>query len=194
MANSSINIPDLGERNIAGYSFTEDGVTKHIERTAINDSTGADALGLVGATATSSDASGTILSFLRGIVKILAAVWDGVTSLKVVLASSIMGEDFDQNVLKVEQRFEYKTELSADGSFISGPGFVHALIYSCTTGGTVVLRDSTSAGSGTIMKTLVLPVGVGSILLDMGFGTGLYADYDAGTLVATLNVSARANA
>jgi len=105
------------------------------------------------------------------------------------LAYKLAGEDLVNDVIKVEERFSYGTEASADSLQKTGAGFLHAVIYDCTVAGTLVIRDSTTAGGGTIIKTLTLVVGQNSLLFDVAFATGLYLDF--GTATATVNVSYR---
>lgn len=104
-------------------------------------------------------------------------------------ATEQAGEDLVNNTQKIEARFGYGVECAADQLQKTGAGFLHAVIYDCTVAGTVVIRDSIAAGAGTIIKTLTLIAGQGSIIFDVEFGTGLYIDF--GTATATINTSHR---
>ncbi len=114
---------------------------------------------------------------------------DSVGNLKTSAATTTAGEDITNDVEKVEQRFSYGTESSADQLQKTGAGFLHAVVYSCTVAGDITIRDATAAGGGTIIKTLNLVVGTGSIIFDCSFATGLFVDF--GTITATVNTSHR---
>lgn len=102
------------------------------------------------------------------------------------------GDDLNQDRKLVEHRYSYGVEASADQLHRNGPGFIHALLVDCTVAGTFVLRDSLTAGAGTIMKSYNLIVGPYTIPLDVSFSVGLYFDF--GTATATINSSSRLDA
>lgn len=84
--------------------------------------------------------------------------------------------------------------LLSDTGVKSGAGVVHAVTFSAAdaaaTAGTIQVRDSTSAGAGTVMFEVAVPAAAFvtvTILLDMAFGTGLYLDF---TTTGDVNVTA----
>lgn len=91
MTTSDVKITAGAGTNVATYDITEDAETKKIQRVAINDSAGADAMGSVGTAAVSTDSTGTALQFLRGIVKLLA----GTIHVDVPSGNANLGNDID---------------------------------------------------------------------------------------------------
>jgi len=112
-------------------------------------------------------------------------------ALKVVLATTIAGEDVTNDVAKVEQRFSYSL-VTSDTAIKSAPGFLHTLTFSCNdaapTAGTIDVYDNTAASgtkifSWTCTTTAFAPC---SVLIDAVFATGLYVDF---TTTADVNVT-----
>ena len=98
--------------------------------------------------------------------------------------TAIAGEDLTNNILVTEQRYSYFAPVVADAAIKSGAGFVHTITISqadaAPTAGTIQVRDSTSAGAGTVMFEWNLTTAVFNpftIILDASFGTGLYIDF-----------------
>ncbi len=110
-----------------------------------------------------------------------AAVGTTANPDKVSMSDGIAGEDMSADVLKVENRFRYGVESSADVLVQTGLTFLHRFIYSCTGAAVVIIRDGTTS-AGTIVKTLDIPVGVGSLELNLELSAGLFIDYVSGTL------------
>lgn len=107
-------------------------------------------------------------------------------ALKVVLATTIAGEDVTNDVAKVEQRFSYSL-VTSDTAIKSAPGFLHTLTFSCNdaapTAGTIDVYDNTAASgtkifSWTCTTTAFAPC---SVLIDAVFATGLYVDFTTTT-------------
>ena len=112
-------------------------------------------------------------------------------ALKVVLATTIAGEDVTNDVTKVEQRFAYSL-VTSDTAVKSAPGFLHTLTFSCNdaapTAGTIDVYDNTAASgtkifSWTCTTTAFAPC---SVLLAAVFATGLYVEF---TTTADINVT-----
>ncbi len=132
----------------------------------------------------------TLMAFVKGLIKIQADVWDDTRhSVGNHHVDKEPGWDVDNDLVKVESQYTYGTELAADGILVSGAGFCHLLFINCTTAGTLVLRDSITAGGGTVIRTMTVPTGIYSLPIDTTFTTGLYADY--GTMVGNVNASKR---
>lgn len=107
------------------------------------------------------------------------------------LATAIAGEDLTNNVLKVEQRFSYIAISTAVTTTVKATsGFLHTItiVAAGASGNTVTVYDNT-AGSGTAIIPTFTPV-VGTLLLDVSFGTGLTI-VTAGTTPPILTVSYR---
>ena len=103
------------------------------------------------------------------------------------------GDDVTIDVKKTEQRFAYSVPIVASAAIKSGPGFLHALIFSCNdaapTAGTIDVYDNTAASgnkifSWTLGTTAFMPF---SVIFDVSFSVGLYV---AITTTADVNVSA----
>lgn len=76
--------------------------------------------------------------------------------LYVTLETLIAGEDLTANVMKVEQRFSYHHQSAVGTTVIkSSGGFLHAInVGTSSSGGPIVLYDSASGTSGTIIATI----------------------------------------
>lgn len=66
------------------------------------------------------------------------------------------GDDVTIDVKKTEQRFAYSVPIVASAAIKSGPGFLHALIFSCNdaapTAGTIDVYDNTAASGNKIFS------------------------------------------
>lgn len=97
------------------------------------------------------------------------------------------GEDQTNGVQKVEQQFSYQTPVAVDTQVKDAPGFVQMMKCmpqdNASVAGTIQLRDSLSAGAGSVVEewvvlavnyTLEVPIEfpVGKI-----FTTGIYLDF-----------------
>lgn len=186
MALASVGIREGSDKNIATHSIFEDSTTKHLERVVINDSTGADIMGTQSSAAITTDTNGTVIGFLRGLVKIFNNVWNtSYSALNVKLATVLPGHDALNNVVVPQPRYTIGTERSADGNVCTGQCVLNNLVIDCTTAGTLVLRDGTST-SGTVIKTLNVPLGITNLSgLNWLFADGVYTDF--GTMVGTVN-------
>jgi len=103
---------------------------------------------------------------------------------KVTQATLLAGEDLTNDVIKTEHRYSYFGPVVSDTAIKSGAGFVHTITISqadaAPTAGTIQVRDSTSAGAGTVMFEWNLTTAVFvpfTITLDCSFGVGLYIDF-----------------
>lgn len=96
----------------------------------------------------------------------------------------LAGEDQTNDVMKVEGQFSYCAGIVADGECGSGAGFVHTVTCAgddaAATAGSLAIRDSTSAGAGTIIQNVNFaaayfpPV---TMTFDAVLSTGLYLDF-----------------
>lgn len=132
--------------------------------------------------ANTTGTTGTMSGKLRGIVTILANVWDSVNGwLKVSMATTIAGEDINANRLLVESRYS-RTRVTADGLVATGAGYIRGVTFSATgavTAGVITIYDNT-AESGTVLFSGVIQVGLNPVFipLETTFTTGLYVGYD----------------
>lgn len=103
-------------------------------------------------------------------------------NVKTTSATKISGEDFDKDVMKVEQRFN-GVLVTADSQVKNGAGFLHALTFSCndaapTAGSIIVYNSLTEAGTQlfnhAFTTTPFIPF---TVTLDMDFSTGLYIGF-----------------
>jgi hypothetical protein len=75
MATSKVGVTEGAGKNIATRSFTgEDSITKDLQRVNIDDTTGADAIGLVGASPAANTILGRLKDLLTGIVLAVGSV------------------------------------------------------------------------------------------------------------------------
>lgn len=98
--------------------------------------------------------------------------------------SLLAGEDQTNGVMKTEQQFSYCAGIVADGSCKASAGFLHTVTCAgndaAATAGSLAIRDSTSAGAGTIIQNVnfaaayFAPV---TMTFDVVFSTGLYLDF-----------------
>lgn len=99
------------------------------------------------------------------------------------LRTLLAGEDQTNNVLRVEGQFSRQSDVTSDTLVKTGSGLLHTLTCAsdaAATAGTLAVRDSTTAGAGTIMQQLEFvasyfpPV---TLTFDYAFTTGLYLDF-----------------
>lgn len=162
--------------------------------TAANQATGNTSLsdidsatGTTSDAAVVSDANGTVSGKLRGLVKMLADMWDSTNHfLKVSQATLMAGEDQTNNVMRIEQQFIYQAISTATTTTLkSGAGFVHTLSIIGGTAGSIVVYDSTT-GSGTTILPSFTPGSVSvpaTITLDSKFSNGLTIVTGAATVL-----------
>lgn len=93
-------------------------------------------------------------------------------------------EDETNSLCRVEQRFSYCADKTADASCKASAGFVHTISCAGTdaaaTAGSVALLDSTSAGAGTTVKTIGFAAAYlqpFTLTIDATFSTGIYLDF-----------------
>src|SRR4051812_25784845 len=86
-------------------------------------------------------------TFKGSVLNIINTVFDSTNNwLAVSLGSKLAGEDQTADVLKVENRFSYATITSATTTVVkSGAGFLHRIVVTGGTTGTIVAYDATSA-------------------------------------------------
>jgi len=104
-------------------------------------------------------------------------------ALLVSLADRLAGEDLDEDVMKVEQRFT-RGRATADASIVSGSGFLHTITISpltaTPTAGLLTVYDNTAESGTVIYSEWVFATAVGhTVTIDATFGTGLYVGFDA---------------
>ena len=96
----------------------------------------------------------------------------------------LAGEDQTNDVMKTEQQFSYCAGIVADGECGSGANFLHTVTCAgddaAATAGSMAIRDSTSAGAGTIIQNVNFaaayfpPV---TMVFDVALSNGLYLDF-----------------
>ncbi len=98
------------------------------------------------------------------------------------ILTALAGEDVVNDVLKVEQRYDY-SQVTADAAVKSAPGFLHTLTFAQTdaapTAGTITVYDNT-AESGTKIFEWNLTTAVFypfTVTIDASFSTGLYVGF-----------------
>lgn len=143
--------------------------------------------------ANTTGAAGTISGKLRGLVTILANVWDSVgAQLKVTLNTRIAGEDLTNDVQKVEQRFN-PIRVTADGLAKNGAGMLHTITVAPTgatvTAGVLTVYDSPTE-TGTVLFSEYVPASLvpHSVMLNVAVSNGVYIGFDA--TLAGVNVVA----
>ena len=108
------------------------------------------------------------------------------------LGTTIAGEDINNDVLKVEQRFSYKAVTAADAQVKAGAGVLHSITFSCNdaapTAGSIIVYDSlTETGTQIFNHTFTTtPFVPFTVFVDCTFATGLYLGF---TTTADVNVS-----
>lgn len=104
-------------------------------------------------------------------------------NIRTTLGTLLSGEDTVNNVIRVENQFSRGISTGADVAIKSGAGLLHSVTCfsdAAATAGDLAIRDSVSAGAGTIiMQNWYTAVAVSSStqVVDIPFTTGLYADY-----------------
>lgn len=94
-------------------------------------------------------------------------------NLKVSLGTNISGEDVAADVLKVENRYNYRNITTATTTTVkSTSGFLHAITVNTTAAGTIIIYDNTSAAAP-IIGTLKASVGENTYTYNVAFSTGL---------------------
>lgn len=94
-------------------------------------------------------------------------------NLPVTLSTQIAGEDLTNNVLKVEERFNYSFNSLPSLSIVkSGSGFLHAVNIGMVSSPTITIYDNTT-NSGQIIQNFNAGYPQGSYVLDVSFTTGL---------------------
>lgn len=130
---------------------------------------------------TDSTQSGTIVSFIKGLVKILNDVWDSTSHLlRFSMSSNLL-----RTVDSVTSRPEATTpiNLTASGIVRTGPGILVGMYVNSTGGGTVKLWNNTSAATPVLNDTMTPAIGYHP-LGNAEFGTGVYA-----TISGTINIT-----
>lgn len=93
------------------------------------------------------------------------------------------GDDFLNDVKRVEQRFAYASISTATTTVVkNGAGFLHKLFVPGGTLGAVTVYDNT-ASSGTVIVPTVTPVAGGVLIEDVEFATGLTIVTAAATVI-----------
>ena len=111
------------------------------------------------------------------------------------LATALAGEDFDNDVMRVEGQFSYSRK-TADGQVKSAPGFVHSVTIAPTTAtptaGLVTVYDNT-AGSGTpvFSEWVFATAPAHSVILDVECLTSIYVEYDGTLANVSVTISYR---
>jgi hypothetical protein len=102
------------------------------------------------------------------------------------LGTLLAGEDLPNGVIKIEQRFSYATISTATTTTIkSGAGFLHSIVVTGGTAGTVIVYDNT-AGSGTKIADFDSTNAIAAYSFNVSFTTGLTIVTGAATKI-TIN-------
>lgn len=101
----------------------------------------------------------------------------------VSLATQLAGEDLNNNLMKVEQRFSGSGAVTSDLAVSSVAGFIHTVTIAETdaapTAGTIDIYDNTT-NSGTKLFTWTLTTAVFipfTVTLDVSVANGIYVDF-----------------
>lgn len=119
---------------------------------------------------------------------------DSNDNLFVSLGTLLSGEDQTNNLLVVEERYNYYSA-TADGQVKASPGFIHTVTFSATgivTAGVITIYDSLTE-TGTVIWSGTLQIGLNptTITLDEKFLTGCYIGYDGTIANVRVNASFR---
>ncbi|MFE7720097.1 hypothetical protein ACFU44_13770 [Nocardia rhizosphaerihabitans] len=177
--NNGLKFNDDDELIVAGAGTVADGAD-------VNAGATTDAPNTTGAT-------GTMSGKLRGIVTILADVWDDATNLfRVREQYAPVYEDNTAGKAVVEHRYTPSYSVTADTLVKTGAGLVHTATFSCNdaapTAGDIVIYDNTSETGSVLFKHTftTTPFAPFTVVLDQSFATGLYVGF---TTTNDVNVS-----
>ncbi len=98
------------------------------------------------------------------------------------ILTALAGEDVVNDVLKVEQRYDY-SQVTADAAVKSAPGFLHTLTFAQTdaapTAGTITVYDNTAESGTKIFEWNLTPAVFYpfTVTIDASFSTGLYVGF-----------------
>lgn len=144
-----------------------------------------DAIGTTADAAVVTDASGTVISFLRGLVKIFADVWDSVNHfLSVSQATKTWGESSSKDRMLIQRPGTYQTAITTatTTTVVTGAKHINEIRVQGGTLGNVTVYDNT-AGSGTVIVPTVTPVQGQVLKVDFDVGTGLTIVTAAATII-----------
>lgn len=114
----------------------------------------------------------------EGMNRLLASGGAGFT-----LGDKLAGEDIPNDVMKVEQRFNYSSVSTATTTLIkNGSGFIHQIRVIGGTLGAITVYDSLTATGSQIVPT-VTPTAQGLLIEDVAFATGLTILTAAATII-----------
>lgn len=116
---------------------------------------------------------------------------------KATLGTTLACEDVANDICKVEQRFSYDGNITADKQIKAAPGFVHQLVCigtdAAATAGTIILYDNTAESGTIIFSWAVQAVAYTQpvvIPLNVSVATGIYLGFTT-TADVTCTVSYR---
>lgn len=105
---------------------------------------------------------------------------DNQGNLKVTLATQIAGEDINNDVHKVEQRFSYSTFTSATTVAVkSASGFLHTINIGAVSCPSIIVYDNTTP-NGTVIHRFPPNSPIATYTFNVSFNTGLSLDAIAG--------------
>ena len=141
--------------------------------------------------AVTTDANGTHSGKLRGLIKILASVWDSANGLLKVSGTVQPGNTQNTTAWYMEQQFTgTNITTNTTTTLKSGSGVAHTIVINARgTGSTITVWDNTSA-AGTKLATIDSTLSTTAFLYDMKFGTGLTV-VTAGAGAADITVTYR---
>lgn len=89
------------------------------------------------------------------------------------LATTIAGEDIANDVLKVEQRFTYNFITTGATTLVkTGAGFLHTIVVTGGTAGTIIVYDNVT-GTSPIIASFSSTNAIATYTFDVSFVTGL---------------------
>lgn len=120
---------------------------------------------------------------------------DSKGNLSVTQATLIAGEDLNNDLTKVEQRY-IPTRVTADTQIKSGAGFLHTITIAPTTAvptaGLVTIYDSLTETGTILYSEWVFATTLGhTVIIDGTFVNGLYVGYDGTLANVSVTVSNR---
>lgn len=155
MATDKIVVSAGTGTNVATNTISEDAVTKHIQRTILNDSSGVEqtAIGTVAGAAVVTDANGTIQQYLRGLVKLFVAKVAFVAGA--AFDSGTEGQAVTVLQRKTLKRKAGSVNASGDNTLITAVGgkMLKVFAYNLQGNGTVNAK-MTDGASGTQLSCL----------------------------------------
>lgn len=152
--------------------------------------------GAVADAANITGAAGTVSGKLRGLITILADVWD--STIHFLKVKELYGPGYENNTTnKAEVEHKYTpTRVTADAQIAGVAGFVHTVTIAPTTAtptaGLLTVYNSLTETGTIVYSEWVLATTPGhSVLIDGVCSTGIYVGYDSTLTNVSVTVSWR---